>query len=76
MVIARYWVVMCILRCCMALGRLKMAYIDWLANDRLAPGDEVTRAAIQATLHEHRTGCRLGKDASPDGEERSRLFAA
>ena len=76
MVIARCRVVMCILHCCMALGRLPMANIKQLANDRLAPGDQVTRAAIQATLHEHRTGCRLGKDASPDGEETSRLFAA
>ena len=75
-VIARYRVVMCILHCCMALGRLQMANIERLANDRLAPGDQVTRAAIQATLHEHRTGCHLRKDASPDGEETSRLFAA
>ena len=51
-----------------------MANIERLANDRLASGDQV--AAIQATLHEHRTGCRLGKGASPDGEETSRLFAA
>ena len=75
-VIARCRVVMCILHCCMALGRLQMANIERLANDRLAPGDQVIRAAILATLHEHRTGCRLGKDASPDGEEASRLFAA
>ena len=27
-------------------------------------------------MHEIRTGCRLGKDASPDGEETSHLFAA
>ena len=43
-----------------------MANIKRLANDRLAPGDQVTRAAIQATLHEYHTGCRPGKDASPD----------
>ena len=75
-VIARCRVVMCILHRCMALGRLQMANIERFANDRLAPGDQVTRAAIQATLHEHRTGCRMGKDASADGEETSRLFAA
>ena len=72
-VIARCRVVMCILLCCMALGRLQMANIEQLANDRLSPGDQVICAAIQATLHEHRTGCRLGKDASPYGEETSSL---
>ena len=53
-----------------------MANIERLAHDRLATGDHVTRAATQATLHEHRTACRLGKDASPDGDETARLFAA
>ena len=66
--IVRPRVVMCILHCCMALGRLQMANIERLANDWLAPGDQVTRAAIQASLHEHCTGCHLGEDASPDGE--------
>ena len=75
-VIARCRVVMCILHCCMAMGRLQMTNIERLAAERLAGGDEVSRAAIQAVLHEHRTGCRLGKDCSPDGEETSRLFAA
>ena len=60
----------------MAMGRLQMTNIERLAAERLAGGDEVSRAAIQAVLHEHRTGCRLGKDCSPDGEETSRLFAA
>ena len=75
-VIARCRVAMCILHYCMALGRPQMANIGRLANDRLAPGDHVTSAAIQATLHEHRTSCRLAKDASLNGEETSRLFAA
>ena len=75
-VIARCRVVMCILHCCMAMGQLQMTNIERLAAERLAGGDEVSRAAIQAVLHEHRTGCRLGKDCSPDGEETSRLFAA
>ena len=75
-VIARSQVVMCFLHCCMALKRVQMANIEQLANDRLAPGDQATRAAIPATLHEHRTGCRPGKDACPDGEETSRIFAA
>ena len=74
--IARCRLVMCILHCCMALGRQQMANIRQLANDQLSPGDHVTRAAIRAPLHEHRTGCRLGKDVSPDGEETSCLFAA
>ena len=55
---------------------VQMANIEWLANDQLAPRDQVTRAAIQAMVHDHRTGCRLGKDASLDGEETSHLFAA
>ena len=76
MVIARCRGVMCILHCCMALGRLQMANIERWANDRLAPGDQVTRPAMQATLREHRAGCRLGWDASPRGEETSRLFLA
>ena len=76
LVIVHCLMVMWILHYCMALGRLQMANIERLANDRLAPGDQVTSAAIQATLHEHRTGCQLGKDASPDGEETSRLFVA
>ena len=75
-VIARCRVVMCILPRCMAMGRLQMTNIERSASERLAGGDEVSRAAIQAVLHEHRTGCRLGKDCSPDGEETSRLFAA
>ena len=75
-VMVRCRVIMCILHCCMALGRLQMANIEQLANDRLAPADQVTRAAIEATLREHRTGCHAGNDASPDGEETSRLFAA
>ena len=75
-VIVRCRVVMCILHCCMAMGRLQMTNIERLAAERLAGGDEVSRAAIQAVLHEHRTGCRLGKGCSPDGEETSRLFAA
>ena len=75
-VFARCQVVMCILHCCMALGRLQMANIERLANDRLAPGDQGPHAAIRATLHEHRTGCRLGKDASLHSEKTSRPFAA
>ena len=75
-VIARCRVVMCILHCCMAMDRLQMTNIERLAAERLAGGDEVSRAAILAVLHEHRTGCRLGKYCSPDGEETSRLFAA
>ena len=63
-VIARCRVVICILHCCMSLGRLQMANIERLGNDRLAPANQVTRAAIKATLREHRTGCRLEKDAS------------
>ena len=70
-VIARYRVVMCILQCCMAMGRLQMANIERLINDRLAPGDRVTCAPIYASLHEHRIGCVLWKD----DEETSRLFA-
>ena len=45
------------------------------ANDRLAPGDQVTHAAMHAALHEQRNGCRLGKDAFPT-VRRPRLFAA
>ena len=60
--IARCRVVMCILHCCMAMGRLQMTNIERLAAVRLAGGDEVSRPAIQAVLHEHRTGCRLGKE--------------
>ena len=75
-VIVRCRVVMWISHYCMALGRPQMANIERLANDRLAPSDQITFAAIQATLHEYRTGCQLGKDASPDGEETSRLFVA
>ena len=72
---ARPRIDMCILHCCMALGRLQMANIERPAHDLLAPGDEVRRARVKATLHDHRSGCRPGEDASPDGEENSRLFA-
>ena len=75
-VIARCRVVMCILHCCMVMGRLQMTNIERLAAQRLAGGDEVSRAAIQVVLHEHRIGWPLAKDCSPDGEETSRLFAA
>ena len=74
-VVARCGVVMCILHCCMALGRMQMANIERLAYDRLVPGDHVTLAPMHATLHERRTRCRLGNCASPDSEETSRLFA-
>ena len=75
MVIACCCTVMCILHSCIALGRLQMANIERLANDGLAPSYQVTRVAIQATLHKHRTRCCLGKDACTDSEETSRLFA-
>ena len=76
MVNVHYRVVMCILHCCMALGQLQMANIEQLANDHLAPDDQGTCTAIQATLHEDGIGCRLRKGASPNDEETSRVFAA
>ena len=49
--------------------RLQMANIGRLVHDRLTPDDQVPSAAIQATLHEHCTGCILGRDVSPHGKE-------
>ena len=42
-----------------------MANIERSANDRLASGDQVTRAAIQAKLHEHRSGFRRRSSGVP-----------
>ena len=75
-VIARCRAVRHTVHCCMALRGLEMANVQRFAKDPLAPGDDVIRWAIRGTLHEHRTGCLLGKDGSPDGEETSCLFAA
>ena len=49
-VIARCRVVMCILQCCMAMGRLQMTNIERLAAERLAGGDEVSRAATHFAI--------------------------
>ena len=64
----RCLVFLCILHCCMAMGRLQVAFIEACLGD--LPKDN----AGQRVLYRARTGVRLGASASPDGEEARALF--
>ena len=63
-------VFLCILHCCMAMGRLQVAFIEARLGD--LPKDSTV--AVQHVLYLARTGVRFGASASPDGEEARALF--
>ena len=59
-----------ILYCCMAIGRLQVAFIGARLGD--LPKDNAV--AVQRVLYRARTGVRLGASASPEGEEARAFF--
>ena len=65
-------VFLCILQCCMAIGRLQVAFIDARLGD-LAKDNAV---AVQGVLYRASPGARLGVSVSPNGEEARALFLA
>ena len=69
-VVQRCLVVLCILHCCMAMGRLQAAFIEARLGD--LPKDNAV--AVQHVLYRARNGLRLGAWASLDGEEARALF--
>ena len=71
-VVDRCLVFLCILHCCMAMGRLQVAFIE--ARLETLPKD--TTETLQQILYRARTGVKLGSAAAPDGEESRALFLA
>ena len=71
-VVDRCVVFLCILHCCMAIGRLQVAFIETRLVD--LPKENVN--AVQRVLYQARTGVKLGASAAPDGEEARALFLA
>ena len=70
--IDRCWVFLCILHCCMAYGRLHVAF----GEARLESLPKENAKAEQWLLYRARTGAKLGATAAPDGEEARALFLA
>ena len=68
----RCLVFICILHCCMAMGRLQVAVIEACLGD--LPKDNAV--AVQHVLYRAHTSVRLGASASPDREEARVLFLA
>ena len=62
-VVDRCVVFLCILHCCMAIGRLQVAFID----TRLVDLPKENADAVQRVLYRARTGVKLGASAAPDG---------
>ena len=71
-VVDRCMVFPCIFHCCMAIGRLQVAFITTRLVD--LPKEHVN--AVQRVLYRARTGVKLGASAAPDGEEARALFLA
>ena len=69
-VVERCLVFLCILHCCMAMGRLQVAFIEACLGD--LPKDNAV--GVQRVLYWARTSVRLGASASLDGEEARALF--
>ena len=70
--VERCLVFLCILHCCMAMGRLQVAFIEARLEDLPKENTE----AVQRLLYRARTGVKLGASTSPDGEEARALFLA
>ena len=71
-VVDRCVVFLCILRCCMAIGQLQVAFIE----TRLVDLPKENADAAQRVLHRACTGVKLGATRAPDGEEAGALFLA
>ena len=71
-VVDRCWVFLCILHCCRAIGRLRIAFVE----ARLESLPKENAEAVQRFLYRARTGVKLGATAAPDGEEARALFLA
>ena len=71
-VVDRCMVFLCILHCCMAIGRLQVAFIE----TRLVDLPKENADAVQRVLYRVRTGVKLGATGAPDGEEARALFLA
>ena len=63
---------LCILHCCMAIGRLQVAFIE----TRLVDLPKENTDAVQRALYRARMGVKLGATGGPDGEEARALFLA
>ena len=63
-------VFLCILHCCMAIGRLQVAFIETRLVD--LPKENIN--AVQRVLYKARTGVKLGASAALNGEEARALF--
>ena len=72
LVIARNRVFLCILHCCMAFGRLFVAFLEAQVGNH---PPEVA-GEVQKNLYRNRCGVRLGAHNAPDGEEADNLFWA
>ena len=70
-VIARNWVFLCILHCCMGFGRLFVAFLEAQVGNRPKIAGEVEKR-----LYRNRCGVRLGAHNAPEGEEAHNLIWA
>ena len=68
--VERCLVFSCMLHCCMAVGRLQVAFIE----GRLGVLHRDNAVAVQRVVFRARTGVTLGASNSPDGEEARVLF--
>ena len=66
------WVFLCILHCCMAIGRLPAAFVE--ARPEALPKENAK--AVQRLSYRARKGVKLGACAAPDGEKARALFLA
>ena len=64
-VVDQCWVFLCMLYCCMAIGRLQVAFV----GARLEALPKEDAEAVQRLLYRTHTGVKLGASAAPDGEE-------
>ena len=71
-VVDRCVVFLCILHCCMAIGRLQVAFIETHVVD--LPKENAD--AVQRVLYRARRGLKLGAMGAPNGEEARALFLA
>ena len=72
LVIARNRVFLCILHCCMAFGRLFVAFLEAQVGNH----PHEVAGEVQKILYRNRCGVRLGAHNAPDGEEAHNLFWA
>ena len=68
----RGWVILCILRCCMAMGRLSVAFLE--ANVGNHPPEVAGK--VHKILSRNWCGVWFGAHNAPDGEEAHILFQA